>query len=109
MSTEKAETPCNEKVGAGDTATAVHSIASSLRMVPGIVTPAAIGLIDAAPDLLAALIACEAVLAAEGGHSGGAFLDEVQDLILRAGGQILNNEEPGLISFNLELPREVTA
>ncbi|MFZ5509977.1 MAG: hypothetical protein ACOZCP_07975 [Pseudomonadota bacterium] len=41
----------------------------------------------AAADLLAMLEACEAVLAGEGGHEGGLFLEEVRAVIAKAKGQ----------------------
>jgi hypothetical protein len=44
-------------------------------------------LIAAAPDLLTKLIECEAVLAGEGGHEGGSFLEEIRAAIAKAEGR----------------------
>ena len=48
---------------------------------------AAAALIAAAPDLLAKLIECEAVLVGEGGHEGGLLLEEIRAAIAKAEGR----------------------
>lgn len=68
---------------------AINSERAHLATIPYLdrVSKANARLLAAAPELLAKLIECEAVLAGEGGHEGGSLLSEIRAAIAKAEGR----------------------